>query len=410
MSQSHPSGINSNLCSRMESAWVDGIDSGTLARNAQVSRATAYRFRAWKLGRETDEQLAAEDIGSLEDHRDSQATAPMTTVTTATGSSQAQLSATLAALLGIDLNSIRASVDSRMAERETSLRADLERIARESARITIQLPDRPVIELSGETAHEQLAESLKILRTLGILWLAGPAGCGKTYLASQLARCLELPFSPLSCTSGISESHFVGRRDLAGSYVETAFLRAFESGGVVLLDEFDAADPNIALVVNGALANGHLSVPLRADRPIASRHPDFYVIFATNTWGLGPDGTYTGREGLDASTRDRAVLAKIALGYSHAIERAYLGDHTPETPPARWEPRGKNFDLAAAFAKIRSNIREQKIRRILSTRAFEQAAKLRLAGFDNRQILALYFTDWTEAERSKALVNSGVTQ
>lgn len=39
----------------------------------------------------------------------------------------------------------------------------------------------------------------------------------------------------------------------------------YEEGGVFLLDEVDAADANVLLVINQALANGHLPVPNRTD-------------------------------------------------------------------------------------------------------------------------------------------------
>jgi cobaltochelatase CobS len=181
---------------------------------------------------------------------------------------------------------------------------------------------------------------------------------------------------------------FTGRRDINGTYVEPPFLRLYETGGIVLLDEFDAADPNVALVINSALANCHLSVPLRAEKPVADRHPDFAAIIATNTWGLGPDGTYTGREGLDASTRDRAAVAKIRIGYSESVEASYLP---------------KSDKLGAALRKVRENVEAQKIRRVVSTRAFEQAARLRAAGMSDRAILNRFLLDWTDAERAKAL-------
>lgn len=272
-------------------------------------------------------------------------------------------------------------------------------------KIEIKLGDSPVptTTIDDDIIHMEYERSLKVLHSLGILWLCGPAGSGKTHMAGQLAKAFNLPFYAISCTAGLSESWFIGRKDLTGEYLEPKFLHFVENGGIVLLDEFDAADPNTSLIINSLLSNGYLSVPMRVDKPMAIRHKDFKVIFATNTWGFGPDGQYSGREGLDASTRDRAVVAKIGLSYSRKIEAAFL---KPKTLDFKEPPRiafREPVNLADAFYAIRKAITDHRIRRIMSTRAFEQAARLRAGGFKDSEILELYFADWSETEREKAL-------
>ena len=98
--------------------------------------------------------------------------------------------------------------------------------------------------------------------------LVGPAGCGKTQLAEQVADALGLPFSFLSGSAGMSESQLQGwllpvTEGGAFSYVPSSFVTAYETGGVFLLDEIDAADENLLLVINAALANGAFAIPQR---------------------------------------------------------------------------------------------------------------------------------------------------
>lgn len=262
----------------------------------------------------------------------------------------------------------------------------------------LKMPERVIVltpkgERKEVTGHVH-GEFDRVLAHAGIrdnVLLVGPSGCGKTQLAHQVADALELPFSFLSCTAGMSESQLLGWLlpvGIAGQfeYVRSAFVKAYEEGGVFLLDELDAADENVLLVINSALANGHLSIPQRHANPIATRHADFVMIAAANTYGHGADRVYAGRNQLDGATLDRFRTAIVQMDYDATLE-ASLCD------PA----------VLAWGAQIRSAIMTNKLRRVMSTRA--------LIGF-TRQKDALkwgktewersYFADWTKDELSKA--------
>lgn len=271
-------------------------------------------------------------------------------------------------------------------------------------KVEITLSDIKKVEMEAVISGD-FEKALKIFHALQIIWLCGPAGSGKTMMAAQFAKALDLPFYAISCTAGISESWFIGRRDINGEYISPEFLNLYENGGVILLDEFDAADPNTGLIVNAAIGNGYLTVPLRTSAPLAKRHPKFYVVFATNTWGFGVDGQYTGREGMDASTRDRAVLGKVYVSYSHAIESKFLPDVKNEGYAVQtWKAKKLQAGLGSTLNKIRDNIRTHNLKRIMSTRAFEQASILKNAGFSDEEIVSIYFTDWSPNELAKGAV------
>ena len=129
--------------------------------------------------------------------------------------------------------------------------------------------------------------------------MVGPAGCGKSHLAEQIAKALGLRFGSISCSAGMSEGQITGRLIPTGDggrfeYQRSQFVEFYEEGGVFLLDEIDAADANVLLVINQALANGHLPVPNRTTNPQAKRHPDFVLIAAANTFGNGANRMYVG--------------------------------------------------------------------------------------------------------------------
>lgn len=154
-----------------------------------------------------------------------------------------------------------------------------------------------------------------------LIMLTGPAGMGKSYWAANLARRLGLPFGSIPMAEGATPSWLLGRQTLQG-FSESRFAQIWRDGGVFLFDEMDAADPNMLLVINDALANGVLYNPV--DGSQIERHPDCILIAATNTLGLGADRNYTGRNRLDFSTLDRWRMGRVTVPYSADTEEAIL--------------------------------------------------------------------------------------
>jgi len=133
--------------------------------------------------------------------------------------------------------------------------------------IVVKVADRPAITME-ERVHEKFAEILDLAAQRMEILMIGPAGCGKSHLADQIAKALGLRFGSISCSAGMSEGQITGRLIPTGDggrfeYQRSQFVEFYEEGGVFLLDEIDAANANVLLVINQALANGHLPVPNR---------------------------------------------------------------------------------------------------------------------------------------------------
>jgi MoxR-like ATPase len=168
----------------------------------------------------------------------------------------------------------------------------------------------------------------------------------------------------------------------AWTYRETPFVRAYEQGGVAILDELDAADPNAILAINAALTNGHLPLPARHENPVAKRHPDFAVVACANTWGSGADRQYVGRNQLDEAFLDRFRAGMVHVDYNRELEGKILP--VPE--------------IAAELWRIRDQVAALKIRRVVSTRFFAAAAKLHARGWDRARIVTKLTLAWTPDE------------
>lgn len=134
--------------------------------------------------------------------------------------------------------------------------------------------------------------------------LTGEAGTGKTTIAKQLADEMGLPFYTMSMTKQSSVNSLIGFTSINGVYIPTQLRQAFENGGIFLLDEIDAADPNVLLVLNN-IENGFISFP----DGIINMHPDFRLIATANPFN--EHAIYTGRSKLDFSTVDRYFIIEL---------------------------------------------------------------------------------------------------
>jgi hypothetical protein len=152
------------------------------------------------------------------------------------------------------------------------------------------------------------------------VWIAGPAGSGKTYAAKQIAESLGLSFGFHGAMTMAHE--LTGFVDAGGHYHETQFVKLYRDGGLCLLDEVDAGSSEALLALNGALANGLMSLP---NGQIITRHADFVCIAAANTWGSGATAEYVGRAKIDSAFLDR-FGARLAWGYDEKLERDTSGN------------------------------------------------------------------------------------
>lgn len=168
--------------------------------------------------------------------------------------------------------------------------------------------------------HYQFETILKLVSARLDIFLAGPAGSGKTTCACKVAEALGIPFYMMAVGKMTTKSDIFGYCDATGKYNRSLFREAYENGGVFLMDEIDAGHPNTLTGINAMLDNGIGAFP---DQMI-DRHEDFVFVASGNTYGTGADRQYVGRNAIDGATRNR--FAFIDFGYDEALESAISTD------------------------------------------------------------------------------------
>lgn len=258
---------------------------------------------------------------------------------------------------------IMADVETRLAQFETP-RAKI-------MAVSIDAVTRPLTHAASKCLPDLIINAKLGLNTL----LVGPAGCGKTFAVHQLAEALGRPYGHVCLTAGASETWLFGRQTPHG-FIEGTFSKLYRTGGVFLADEMDAADANLLLSINTALANGSLFNPINGET--YAKHADFVFVGAANTVGKGGDRVYTGRQRLDGSTLNRFACCLLAVDYDSDVERALCPDR----------------DLYQALKHARAKLGELKSDEIISTRTFDHAFKLVAAGVDPLQVFKRITLGW----------------
>lgn len=185
--------------------------------------------------------------------------------------------------------------------------------------LEVKLPKGGKSNVKGQ--HKEFPKLLRLMGAKKSAMLVGDAGSGKTYGARIAAKTLELDFRVFSFTNETSLGRTMGFMNAMGDYVPTAVREMYENGGVLILDEFDAANANVAMALNNLLDGDEY---VFADKVI-KRHEDFRYVACTNTYASGANKKYNARNKIDDSTMDR-FAAIIDWGYDEVLERRLFGD------------------------------------------------------------------------------------
>jgi len=182
-----------------------------------------------------------------------------------------------------------------------------------------------------EVRHSKFDTVLRLVARGTHVYLPGPPGTGKSHMCLQvgeaLGRSVEIEgFNPMSPMSDIKGYMIPG----TGEFKETAFYRAFTSGGLYVGDELDNSNPAIVAGLNSALANGIFE--FGNGKHLA--HLDFGMLATANTLGTGPTAQFAGRAKLDPASLNR--FAKVYIDTDERMETAIVAGMLGDSLADRW--------------------------------------------------------------------------
>ena len=288
--------------------------------------------------------------------------------------------------------------DERIDSRISTLMTDIEGSIKNSLDQAVKsIQDRTAIkqitlkdvtyEVDPLKTHQRTSEVLMYLQLFKQAMIVGPTGSGKSTLAKQVADIMDLRYATFSCNEEASKTELIGFNDLAG-YNYPTFLDFYENGGVMLIDEYDAMSPGMAIVLNAAFdRSGMLSVPTRKGNTTAKKHDDFYCILAGNTWG-NASMDYSGRDIQDTAFLDRFKMCRVHIDYDYELEKTLTS--------ASW------MDMMTA---VRNQIKKMGVNEVISTRTVVDCYTLFQNGLNTYKIMKTLTSHWEAKEQEVFLTN-----
>jgi hypothetical protein len=215
------------------------------------------------------------------------------------------------------------------------------------------MDDRGITEIQRadgtiDRPHEMFGYCLTLVEAGQPVLAIGDAGTGKSYLASQLADYMGLEYSEAPMTPGATRGDLLGRHTMSGTFritpdtenggwiaegngfISAEFVERYSGGGLFNFEEIDAADPGMLIVVNNCLESNTLYNTISGEKH--TKHSTFGTWATANTFGLGANREYTGREKLDFATLDRFRMGRAIIEIDPRIEEAILGLWKPGQP------------------------------------------------------------------------------
>jgi hypothetical protein len=212
--------------------------------------------------------------------------------------------------------------------------------------------------------NKMLSEIVNDLYVGNNVYLYGVAGTGKSYLAANIAKYLGIRLYELNCSQWTSPIQLIGGQTING-YEQGMVIKAWQNGGMLLLDELPKLDPNTAGLLNPALAKSADKVKVcnitkeaydklkakmgtdktasielvkkdgeyfRYDYPTIVdgkgeqiRKSDTFFVIATGNTNLKDTGSnYSGNNRQDYSLVDRFAGSFYQINYDVALEKSLI--------------------------------------------------------------------------------------
>ncbi len=179
------------------------------------------------------------------------------------------------------------------------------------------------LEAKGTVFNKVIDDCIYFMVENKSIYLFGPSGTGKNYFVKQLSNLFGIPYVNIGYI--MEEYELIGGRTATGAYAPSNFYECWRNGYIAFCDELDNGVPQATIKLNGFMDNdGHATYNF----PVigfVDRHPNFRLIAAGNTKGMGATRAHNVRTKLDESVQQR--FKYIPFDYDPNVEKAILKNY-----------------------------------------------------------------------------------
>jgi MoxR-like ATPase len=274
---------------------------------------------------------------------------------------------------------IAANIDKKYADRFEEFQKKLDNVQQQAPQ---KLEIKQIIKhnvTNHSTVEGQHYQTKPLISTLAAglpAMLIGPTGSGKTRVTHAVSKALGCKHYAIRQVNKQTATHdLVGFNNSSGNYIPGVFTKVIQEGGLVCIDEMDNGNSNVLMTIKG-ITSGHIFMPYGMQEV----HPDCRLMCTANTWGLGPDREYVGRNALDVALLNEFVCIEWPYDTSaekNWIKQTYARVDKPYISEAQFDKFVERFQSMRKYAE------SKKIRVIFSSRNLDQCIKLQaISGWD----------------------------
>jgi nitric oxide reductase NorQ protein len=115
--------------------------------------------------------------------------------------------------------------------------------------------------------------------------IIGPKGTGKTSLVRKFAEDMEKNIFSVNFSLRTRESHLIGTKTIENGdikFIEGVLIKSMREGGILYLDELNAAEPDMLLRLDEVLDERRQLILKEAEGQIIHAHNEWFVIATIN--------------------------------------------------------------------------------------------------------------------------------
>lgn len=204
--------------------------------------------------------------------------------------------------------------------------------------------------------------------------LVGDTGTGKTSSVEELARASDKPLYRINLNGQTGTDEIIGKyllKDRETQWTDGALTMAMKSGSWILLDEINAASPEVLFTLHSLLDHDRMIALVEKNNEVVKPHPNFRIFASMNA----PSAEYSGVKDMNAAFVSRFPIVLTFNYPNQETEARILQERENKLTTS------DAIVLTELASRLRTLRGEGKVMYVCSTRDLLNAALLLCRGY-----------------------------